>query len=398
MIPRFKPSLGWGEFRALFRFRRNVVQKFEVAFAGAFHSKTAVAFSYGRSAQWAFFKALGISNAEIIMPAYTCSVVAHAVTLSGNIPRFVDIVSGNYNMNLELIQSLINQNTRAVIATHTFGYPENVERIADIVKDAEKKYGNKIWIIQDCCHSFGATWKGRPVSMSGDVAVYAFNISKIMTSIFGGMLTFQDEELGNKVRKWRDENYKKAGFLKTIKRRLYLLAIYVAFNEKIYGFTWWLQEKTPILNALTKSFHLDEKIHFPPDYLEFMLDVEAEVGLVQLTKYPSIIENRRKNALWYDQNLKKREGWTFPPIVEGATYSHFAIHVQDRKKVVDEMAKNGIHIGELIQYSIPNMSTYNVLKDQCPISLVCSKTTINMPVTIDNLIIEKYRDAFNKIL
>ena len=68
----------------------------------------------------------------------------------------------------------------------------------------QKKYGHKVWLIQDCCHAFGAEWNGRMISTSGDVAIYAFNISKMITSIFGGMLTFQDQMLADKVRAWRD--------------------------------------------------------------------------------------------------------------------------------------------------------------------------------------------------
>ena len=79
MIPRFKPALGWSELLALFKFKRGAVKKFEQAFARKFEAVDAVSFPYGRSAQWAFFKALGIEGAEVIMPSYTCSVVAHAV-------------------------------------------------------------------------------------------------------------------------------------------------------------------------------------------------------------------------------------------------------------------------------------------------------------------------------
>ena len=46
------------------------------------------------------------------------------------------------------------------------------------------------------------------IGTSGDVAIYALNISKIITSIFGGMLTFQDQKLANKVRDWRDTHFK----------------------------------------------------------------------------------------------------------------------------------------------------------------------------------------------
>jgi perosamine synthetase len=380
MVPRFKPSLCFRELMVLFRSNKGMVAKFEKEFAQKFEAVDAVAFPYGRSAQWAFLKAQGIENAEIIMPSYTCSVVAHAVSLSGNSPQFVDIDLHDYNMNLEQAESLINEKTRGIIATHTFGYPQDLERLERIVENAEKRYGHKIWLMQDCCHAFGAQWRGRSVGTSGDVAIYAFNISKIITSIFGGMLTFQSQDLADKVRKWRDSNFRKPGFLKSAVRRFYLLAVYFAFNPIAYRFTWWLQNKTPLLNRLTKAYHLDEKIHFPPDYLDEMMDVEAAVGLVQLRKYSRIIDGRIKKAKWYERNLEKREGWEFPPIVEGATYSHYTVRVPNRNEIIEEFAQKGIHLGKLIQYSIPDLSCYNSSRDYPHSNRVC-KQTINFPLS-----------------
>jgi dTDP-4-amino-4,6-dideoxygalactose transaminase len=384
VIPRFKPWLGWAEFAALFRCNTGAVERFEKEFAKEFDAVDAVAFPYGRSAQWAFFKAIGLENAEVIMPAYTCSVVAHAVTLSGNSPCFIDIKLDDYNMDLDLIPPAINEHTRAIIATHTFGYPQDLDRLESIVKEAEERYGHKIWLIQDCAHAFGASWNGRLIGTSGDVALYALNISKMITAIFGGMLTFQDKELAHKARAWRDSHYKKPGLLKGLKRRLYLLAIYAAFTEKIYGLTWWLQERTALLNRFTKSYHLDNKIHFPPDYLDNMLDIEAAVGLVQLKRYPEIIARRRANAVWYDEHLEQREGWVFPPLVEGATYSHYVVRVPDRAAVVEEMAKKGVHLGELIQYTIPDLAPYRSSHVECPICLGVSKRTINYPLNLQH--------------
>lgn len=380
MIPRFKPALGWSEFFALFKFNRGSVKMFEQAFAQKFEAVDAVSFPYGRSAQWAFFKALGIQGAEVIMPSYTCSVVAHAVSLSGNTPRFVDIDMYDYNMNLDLAETLITPKTRAIIATHTFGYPQDLDRLEKIVENAEQKFGHKVWLIQDCCHAFGASWKGRIIGSSGDVAIYAFNISKLVTSIFGGMLTFQDKELANKVRNWRDIHYQKPSFLKSFKRRLYLLAVFFAFNSSIYGLVWWLQNRTPILNKLTKAYHLDNKIHFPPDFKDRMLEVEASVGLAQLVKYDEIIRKRRTKARYYIENLKKRTGWVFPPLVEGATYSHFTIRVPNREEVKKEYLKKGEEIGELIQYSVPNLDCYNIHNVDCENANLCSQQAINLPV------------------
>nr|WP_320017306.1 DegT/DnrJ/EryC1/StrS family aminotransferase [uncultured Desulfobacter sp.] len=380
MIPRFKPNLDLDELKVIFRSSKGAVKKFEKEFAKTFQAVDAVSFPYGRSALWAFLNAVEVKDAEVVMPAYTCSVVAHAISLSGNRPAFVDCSLTDYNMNLDLLPKAINEHTRAIIATHLFGYPLNLDRVEQIKSDAENRYGHKIWLIQDCAHSFGASWHGRMVGTPGDTALYALNISKMITAIFGGMLTFQDKDLADRVRYWRNRHFKQPGFFKAIQRRLYLLAVYGAFNEYVYGLTWLLQERTPFLNRLTKSYHLDDRIHFPPNYLDIMLNVEAAVGLQQLKKYPMIIENRRKRARWYDINLDRRDGWEFPPIVEGATYSHYVVKVEDRNKVVNEFARKGVHLGELIQYSIPELVEYKKSNIIFSNSELASKTTVNFPM------------------
>lgn len=380
MIPRFRPWLSWAELRAMFQRNHGAVVHFEREFSHAFNAVDALSFSYGRSALWAFLRAVGLSDAEVVMPAYTCSVVAHAVTLSGNRPRFVDIRLEDYNMDLDQLESAISKNTRAVIATHLFGYPMDLDRLKAIIEHAESRYGHKIWLIQDCAHSFGATWRGQMVGSVGDVALYGLNVSKMMTSIFGGMLTFQDQGLADRVRAWRNQHFRQPDALKPWGRRLYLFAAYLAFNSHLYGLTWWLQEKTPLLNRLTKSYHLDEKVHFPPDFLDQMTELEAAVGLQQLKKYPRMVELRRANALWYDRNLKRRDGWIFPSLVEGATYSHFVIRVPDKKEVVQEWAGAGIHLGELIQYSVPRLTAYETPGVDYPNSDTASRTTINLPI------------------
>jgi dTDP-4-amino-4,6-dideoxygalactose transaminase len=382
MIPRLKPYLDQKEILAAFSPDPGAVEQFETEFARTFEAKYAIAFPYGRSALWAFFKALGIQNAEIIMPAYSCSVVAHAIVLSGNIPRFVDITLYDYNMNLDQVAEAINKRTQAIVATHLFGYPLNVERLSEIVRDAENRYGHKIWVIQDCAHSFGARWRGELVCGEGDVALFGLNISKIITSIFGGMLTTNNPDLAQRLRSWRDGNFVQPHILKAWQRRLYLMAVYPAFNEHLYGFVVWLQDKTPFLNRLTKSYHLDEKVHFPPDFQEWMLAPEAQVGIIQLEKYPKIVQYRQEIARFYDEQLRGYISWGLPPIVDGATYSHYVIRVPDRIPVLQVLKKTGIQLGQLIEYSIPHMSAYRPYAkgNHYPVSLLCSQHTVNLPI------------------
>ncbi len=383
MIPRFRPVIGRRELAALLRHNAGAVERFESAFALKFEAAAAVAFPYGRSALWTFLRAVGVEDAEIVMPAYTCSVVAHAITLSGNRPRFVDIRLDDYNMNLDWLAPAITERTRAVVATHLFGYPLDLGRVESIVADAEQKYGHKIWLIQDCAHSFGARWNGRLVCGSGDAALYGLNISKTITSIFGGMLTFRDPALAARIRVWRDERFRRPGSLKGLLRRAYLIAVGAAFLPELYGLTWWLQERTSLLTRLTDSYHLDAQIHFPANNLDTMLEVEAAVGLAQLNRYDAIVAERRANAAWYDANLPRREGWVLPPLVEGATYSHYVVRVPNRRASVAEFADRGVQLGELIQYSVPRLPGYEAdraASDPTPNADLAARNTVNLPL------------------
>jgi len=382
MIPRLKPFLGKEEILAIFKNREHAVQRFEQAFAAQFHTKYALAFPYGRSALWAFFKAMGIKDAEVVQPAYTCSVVSHATVLSWNIPVFVDIDLTDYNMNLDLFAEAINERTRAVIPTHLFGYPMDIDRVQKIVKDAEEKYGHKIYIIQDCAHSFDARYKGKPVINSGDGAIFGLGVSKQITSIFGGVFTTNNEVTAKKVREFRDGNFRKSTWEKSLLRYLYLLAVYPAFQPAIYGLVYWVQEKTPFLNRLTKAYHLDEKIHFPPDYLNQMTPIEALVGLEQLIKYTAVRSKRIEIAKKYFGEIHSTNEWVLPPEIDGATYSHFVIRTDARERLLESFASHGIQLGQLIEYSMPHQSAYKeYAKDKLfPNSYLCSNSMINLPI------------------
>ena len=157
----------------------------------------------------------------------------------------------------------------------------------------------------------------------------------------------------------------------------------ISFNPAIYGIVWWIQNKTSWLHRLTSAYHLDEKVHFPPDYRDFMLDVEAAVGIIQLDRYDQIIAKRRAVAESYLSRIKESEDLKLPPMVDGATYSHFVIRVKSRERAKQIFAALDIEIGELIQYSIPDTYPYRQSASECPNSAKASKETINLPLWFD---------------
>ncbi len=393
MIPRLKPWLGKKELRAAFsRSKGDDVRKFEKTFAREVGQKHAVAFPYGRTGLIFLLNALNLRGKEIICPAYTCVVVPHAITYSGNRPVFVDSQPSDFNMDLDRVPDAVNENTGAIIATSIFGYPVDLDKLNVI----RKTYPH-IHIIQDCAHSFSAEWKGTPVQKHGVAAVYGLNISKLITSIFGGMITTDDEALADTLRYQRSKCLKTPGPGKTIRRLLYLLAIYPTFSNWVYGFINRL-ERSGLLDLFVKYYD-EGKIDMPSDYLEQMTNLEARVGLVQLKKYRQIIDRRRALASYYNQTLFGIKGLKLPPLVEGATYSHYVPMVEDRNRFLDFFLKQGVQLGWLIEYCIPHMSSYGQKQGgaYC-IAAKMSESAINIPLFsgIGNASIERIVDLFKQ--
>jgi dTDP-4-amino-4,6-dideoxygalactose transaminase len=104
--------------------------------------------------------------------------------------------------------------------------------------------------------------------------------------------------------------------------------------------------------------------------------------LVQLRKYPEIVRRRQENARYYDQQLRGTPGLELPPLVEGATYSHYVVRVPDRRTVMEAMRRQGVQLGNLIQYSVPHIAVYTqyAMGRSFRNSWLCSQNIINLPV------------------
>ena len=380
MYSRLRPALSFSDFIAAVIPSRGKINEFEELFAKKFNNNFGVMFSHGRSGLYALLKIWGLNKDEVICPAYTCVVVPHAIVLSGNIPVFVDCAEQSWNMDYDGIRNAISEKTRAIIVTHLFGYPMDLEKVEEIVKAAEEKYGQKIYIIQDAAHSYGAKHKGRLITESGDAAFFGLNVSKILTSVFGGMVITNSEETGEKLRSYRDNNFKKDP-LKGLKRLLYLFASATAFVPPVYGLILWMERKG-FLNAFVKYYE-DDKIDFPADWDQLPCELEARVGLSQLKKYDDIIEKRVKSAEKWKEMMSDQV--TFHKAPEGTTYSHCVGLVDDRQAWLDKYQSSGIQLGILIEYCCPDMKAYENYgaAGTCPVASSYTERTINFPIYPD---------------
>jgi len=375
MIPRLKPQLGLAELFAALRLSgADDLTQFEAAFARLMGQAEAIAFPYGRTGLMLLLQAMGLRDRDIICPAYTCVVVPHAIVHSGNTPVFVDCASGDFNMDLEAAEASVSNRTGAVIATSIFGYPVNLDRI-----DAFKAKHPDIIVIQDCAHSFAAEWRGRPVQREGAAAVFGLNISKILCSVFGGMITTDDLAMAQRLRTLRNEKLTPPSLTKSARRLAYLLAVYPTFWDAIYGAVNRL-ERSGLLNRFT-TYYDDTVIDMPVDHLEAMCKIEARVGLANISRYAEAIARRRAAASFYFDNLKTRPDFVLPPQVKGATYSHFVVRVSDRQKWLSLGLDRGAQLGQLIEYNIPEMQAYGAHPAEAfPVAAEYARSTINLPV------------------
>ncbi|ETR76444.1 hypothetical protein X566_17600 [Afipia sp. P52-10] len=279
-------------------------------------------------------------------------------------------------MDLDAAEALIGPQTKALIATSIFGHSVDLDKLAGI----QRRHPDLI-IVQDCAHSFLSEWQGEPVHRAGRAAVFGMNASKMMMSVFGGMVTTDDATLAQRLREIRDHNVLAAPAGKTIARLLYLLALYPAFWQPFYGVTETLRQ-SGLLDRFTRYY--DENIiDMPRDFLIGMSRLEARVGQIQAMRLRPFVEAHRAYAEFFRNSLAGLTTLSWIAAPPGSSFSHIAARVADKRDVMDRAHAAGVQLGEVIEYSIPEMAAYRSRGSDLrafPMSAAFSRQTINLPV------------------
>jgi len=141
-------------------------------------------------------KALGVKG-EIITTPYSYVATTNCILWEGCKPVFADIKETDYNIDPGKIEPLITADTVAILATHVYGNPCDVEAIKKI---AEK---HRLKVIYDGAHAFGAGLNGKSVLSYGDMATCSFHATKLFHTIEGGAIITNDDELAEKMTLYR---------------------------------------------------------------------------------------------------------------------------------------------------------------------------------------------------
>lgn len=137
-------------------------------------------------------KALGLKG-EIITTPFSYVATTSSIVWEGCKPVFVDIDKASCNIDPDLIEAAITPQTSAILATHVYGNPCDVEAIARIAKKHQLK------VIYDAAHCFGTSYKGKSIFEYGDISSTSFHATKLFHTVEGGALFTKDEALAHNI-------------------------------------------------------------------------------------------------------------------------------------------------------------------------------------------------------
>ena len=175
------------------------VKKFEENFSKFNKRKYGVAVSSGTAALEIVIKSLNLKKGdEVIIPTFTIISSVMCLIKQGLKPVLVDSDIKNWNMSIEETIKKINKKTKAIIITHIYGFPVDMQKI---IKIANKK---KIIIIEDAAEMIGQKYKKRICGSFGSVSTFSFYANKHITTGEGGMIVTNDKKIYEKCKSLRN--------------------------------------------------------------------------------------------------------------------------------------------------------------------------------------------------
>ncbi len=169
------------------------VPEFEEKFAAYVGVKQGICVTNGTSALEIALRAADVSRGdEVIVPPYTFMATASAVLMANGIPVFADIDPDTYNIDPDAAEKAITERTKAIIPVHIGGCPADMDRIMEIARKHD------LIVIEDCAQAHCAEWKGKRVGSIGDMGCFSFQSSKNLCAGEGGIITANNQELGDK--------------------------------------------------------------------------------------------------------------------------------------------------------------------------------------------------------
>ncbi|MDX1417210.1 MAG: lipopolysaccharide biosynthesis protein RfbH [Candidatus Promineifilaceae bacterium] len=225
---------------------------------------------------------------EVIVPAASFPTTVNPIIQNGLIPVFVDSCIGNYNLNINQLEELFSERTRALCFAHTLGNPANMDAIMQFVNE------HNLFLIEDTCDALGSTWDGKMVGTFGHLATLSFYPAHHITMGEGGAVYTNRPLLAKVARSVRD-----------------------------WGRDCWCGYDNPVNGKCGIRFkrevpgipgYYDHRYYYTEiGYNLKLTDPQAAMGLAQIEKLPMFIAQRKQNFAYLYEHLRKYEEYLILP-------------------------------------------------------------------------------------
>ncbi|WP_405385926.1 DegT/DnrJ/EryC1/StrS family aminotransferase [Streptomyces sp. NBC_01102] len=247
-------------------------------------------------------------DGEVLATALTCTATNWPILANNMRIRWVDTDPDTLNLDLDDLARKITPTTRAIVLVHWGGYPVDLDHLNRILDQAEHDHGNRPRVIEDCADAWGATYKNTPLGGHGNIAVYSFQAVKHLTTGDGGLLVLPDDDLLERARRLR----------------------------------WYGIDRDSGPNRFKNDI---------PEYgyKANMNDINATIGLANLTLADTNLEKHRANAAYYDTELAHTPGLqlTQRKPDRNPSFLYYTLKVENRTAFTHHLNQNGITTSEI---------------------------------------------------
>lgn len=354
-IPFGRPLLDAEEIEAVTRVLSGptlvhgpVSHAFEQRFAERVGSRHAVSLSSCTAGLHLSLLVNGVGPGDAVaVPAMTHVATAHAVEFCGARPRFVDVEADSGNIDPEDLAAAVTPALKAIMVVHYLGLPCDMDRILALAEKAGA------FVVEDCALAVDATYGGAKAGTLGLTGCFSFYPIKHMTTVEGGMVTTDDEDVATAI-----AQRKAFGYDRALGQRA---------KPGIYDVT-----------ALGYNYRMSE--------------VQAAVGLAQLGKLDAFQRARAENHRILKSALAELDEITvFEPLKGKAVSSHYCLNAvlpRDRSVARDRVVASlkEVGVGTSVHYprAVPLMTyyrdKYGYREGQFPVAEWLAEQTISLPV------------------
>jgi CDP-4-dehydro-6-deoxyglucose reductase, E1 len=294
------------------------VKQFEDDFAKFVNSKYAVMVNSGSSANLIAVAAMFYTKNpklkrgdEVIVPAVSWSTTYYPLYQYGLKLKFVDVDLHTLNFDLDQLKLAVNDNTKMILAVNLLGNPNNFDAIKDIIGSRD------IILMEDNCESMGAEFKGKQTGTFGLVGTFSTFFSHHMATMEGGLIVTNDEEM-----------------------------YHVMVCLRAHGWTRHLPKENKISNKSDDWF--EESFRFLlPGYNVRPVEMSGVIGVEQLKKLPSFLDQRRKNAELFVSLFKDNKDFYIQKDIDNSSWFGFGFIIKPesslkRLDIVKKLEENHI--------------------------------------------------------